>query len=175
MSGAGSPTWEAARQGPLATMQAIQAQEAMTRNMTTSLFRTSNAAAAACFVMLLQPDDESGADTWANPSSVVRNGLRRIPSHGAPMQGGRLDSSLPDVALASGALDQPDDHQQDDRADRRIDDRADDAGQAQSQTRQQPAGDKCAEDADDDIANQTEPAALDDLASEPSGNRTDKQ
>jgi len=78
-------------------------------------------------------------------------------------------------ASSSGALDQPDHDQQDDRADRRIDDRAYDARQTQAKSRQQEAGDKRAEDADNDIANQTKPTAPYDLPGNPSGNRTDKQ
>ena len=41
--------------------------------------------------------------------------------------------------------------------------------------RQQPAGDDGADDADDDVADQPEAAALDDHAGKPAGNRADDE
>src|ERR1700685_421855 len=77
---------------------------------------------------------------------------------------------------ASGSFDQLDDDQQDHRADAGVDEGGDDAAPDHDHApdlRTPPAGDDRADDADDDIANEPNPAALDDHARKPASNRAD--
>jgi hypothetical protein len=70
------------------------------------------------------------------------------------------------------ALYKPDQQQQDDRADCSIDNRACNAVESEAETRQQPARQERADDADDDVSDHAESISLDHHAGKPSGNRT---
>src|SRR5271154_5838674 len=72
--------------------------------------------------------------------------------------------------------DQSDDHQQDHRADGGAEDLADHPErEPDAQARKQESRDQGADDADHDVADQTEAVAPNDLAGEPAGNRADQQ
>jgi len=76
----------------------------------------------------------------------------------------------------ASALDEARDKQQDHRADQGVDHLGDvAAADENAKARQKPAGDDCADDADHDIADQSEPPALHDLTGEPAGDGTDDE
>src|SRR5258706_14976664 len=71
-------------------------------------------------------------------------------------------------------LDEADDHQKYDRTDHGINDRADEAGERQeSQLREQPDADESADDADDDVPDQSETKTAHDLPGQPACDRAD--
>src|SRR5580698_5475024 len=79
--------------------------------------------------------------------------------------------------LRSGALHQLDDEQQNYRTDERVDDGADEiaADQRETDLWQQPACDNRTDDADNNVADQSKPAAFDNHAGEPASDCTDDQ
>src|SRR5262245_60733060 len=89
----------------------------------------------------------------------------------------RLRSSCV-AALRSSAVrlsfDEADDDQKYDRADHGINDRADEARERhESQLREQPDADESADDADDNVPDQSEPKTAHDLPGQPAGDRAD--
>src|SRR5271169_2854684 len=75
------------------------------------------------------------------------------------------------VSARSGAFDQPEDDQQNDRANEGIDDVRDEPGaKVDVENGQQIARNDGADDADDDVADQSKTAALDHHAGKPAGN-----
>ena len=73
-----------------------------------------------------------------------------------------------------GSLDETYDEQHDDGADRCVNDGAEDAPDGE-EPRQQEAGNDGTNDADHDIANETETASGHDLTGKPTSDRTDNQ
>jgi uncharacterized membrane protein len=81
---------------------------------------------------------------------------------------------LADDVSASGAPDQPHDQQQHHRADRRAgDNRHETDADMHAEFGQQPAGDEGTDDADDDVADQSETATLYDDTGKPAGDGAD--
>src|SRR5262245_7526527 len=76
---------------------------------------------------------------------------------------------------ASGPAHQPDEDEQDHRAQRGSDDVAAGRGGIEPKARRQNAGNRRPEDADDNIADDTESVALDENPSQPPGDRADDQ
>src|ERR1043165_7242261 len=102
----------------------------------------------------------------------------------APMRRKMRNSPLPrqvagrraTAASLRSLLEEPDDDQENDRPDDGIDDCRDDAAdQDEADQRQYPAGNHRTNDADHDIANQSETVALDEQAREPASDCADDQ
>src|SRR6202035_2994789 len=92
----------------------------------------------------------------------------------------RLPGSPPRPAPASSppalSADQPDDQEQQYRADRSTDDRRDNArAEMDSELRKYPARNKRPRDSNDEIANEAQAGALDDLAGKPARDEADNQ
>src|SRR5579872_4137731 len=109
---------------------------------------------------LRRPAKTDLASRWSLPAAAP-------PTAPAP-------AIAPAAAPAAIAGDDPDNHQQHDRADHGIEDRGQDSGaQMDAKARQQPVTDKRADDPDGEVADQAEPAAVDNFAGEPSGDDAD--
>ena len=79
---------------------------------------------------------------------------------------------MPSTAANPG--DQPEKNEQDDRAECGVGDERDLTGtEVDAQLRQQPIADKCPDDADDQVADETVAATPHDVAGEPSGDNAD--
>jgi hypothetical protein len=71
---------------------------------------------------------------------------------------------------------EPNDQQQDHRPDGGVDDRRHKTGaEMDAELRQQPAADKCADNSNDEIADNTKPGALHDLPGQPPSNQAYQQ
>src|SRR5947209_5227545 len=85
-------------------------------------------------------------------------------------------TAAPPTSPSAAAAKQPDDQKQQYRADGRIDDRTDQAGaEMDPELRQQPAADKGAQDADNQIADDPKAGATNDLTGQPACHETYKQ
>jgi len=81
-------------------------------------------------------------------------------------------ASLPPASTSH----EPEDKQQNQRADGGVDYGSDDSrAEMKAELGQQPTADEGADDSDDQIAKDTKPGTLDDLAGQPSGNEPDQQ
>jgi hypothetical protein len=86
----------------------------------------------------------------------------------------RLQTSSPAPAPSTTATNETDKDQQDQCADGGVDDRRNKAHtKMDAELRKQPAADEGADHANDNIANDPKPAALQDLTGQPPGNETD--
>src|ERR1700730_18260189 len=82
---------------------------------------------------------------------------------------------LPTAAPAAATPKQPDDQKQHDGTDSGVDDRADNPhAKVDTDARQQPIADERADNADDQVTDQSEAGPLDNLTGQPPGDETDK-